>query len=437
MPKLDDVTLQVLEGIHEDAGRANNGGDPVAVQEPAQQLLVREGTALDEIARYEPQTNAEGQTGFDSGLIFANEGLNLGRQHRRMTPQQARKLAEVARYYQRVCEGHISLQQLSETMMSSEFSNLLGQTLDRVLLAKYATYSPSYRAFLRRRLVRDFRSVSSVRRNTGGRLSEVRQGTNYPLEGLAEAAYTFAVAKYGKGYEITWEMIVNDDLEAFTSLPEDMAEDAIQTEMYLAAALYVANSTLFSTTHSHEGVNYSNKDTAALAIDALIAAFNTMVKYPGDADKPLMNQPVYLVIPPALQLKARQILGSMQIVWAGGDATTGATAVAHPTDNPVQGLLTVVIDPYIPILDPTNGHTSWYLFSDPRQIHGAEYAFLRGYEQPQMFMRNANSMRVGGGADVVDYDRDTRGYKVRHVFGGSHANAAGGWRACYWSDGTA
>jgi hypothetical protein len=37
----------------------------------------------------------------------------------------------------------------------------------------------------------------------------------------------------------------------------------------------------------------------------------------------------------------------------------------------------------------------------------------------------------------VDFDDDTRGYKVRHVVGGSHANATKGWKYSYWSDGTA
>src|SRR5690606_41289068 len=93
-------------------------------------------------------------------------------------------------------------------------------------------------------------------------------------------------------------------------------------------------------------------------------------------------------------------------------------------------------DPYIPVIDTTNGHTSWYLFSDPRRIHAAEYAYLRGYEQPQVFKRAPNAMRLGGGQVEEDFDTDSTGYKVRHVVGGSHANAAGGWRAAYWSDGS-
>ena len=139
----------------------------------------------------------------DSEVIFAREGLNLT-QKRPMTPQYARGLAEAARFYRRALEGRVSMRQVQEVMMSSEFSVLLGDTLDRVLLAKYATYAPTYRQFLRGRTVRDFRAVGSVRRNTGGRLSPVPEGGDYQQEGLTEESFTYAVKKYGKGYPLTW-----------------------------------------------------------------------------------------------------------------------------------------------------------------------------------------------------------------------------------------
>lgn len=426
---MDLTTLEVLEGIEETASIAEGQGAPIAAQEGAQTVELQDGTALDHLATFDAgQRNPE--------IIFAGEGRNLT-QKPPMTAQYARKLAETARIYRRIIEGRYSLEQVSEAMMSSEFSALLGDTMDRVLLAKYATYQPSYRQFLRGRTVRDFRAVESIRRNTGSRLTATAEGETYREEGLSEASYSYSVAKYGKVYSLTWEMIVNDDLDAFTTLPDDMADDAIQTEMYLASSLYVNNTTLFATDHSHNSSTYSNKGTAALAMSALETAYEAMLKYPGDSDKPLNNMPVFLVVPPALSLEAQKLLGTLQVAWAGGDSQTGIAAVAYPTFNAMAGRLQIIVDPYIPVIDTTNGHTSWYLFSNPRQGFGAEYAFLRGYEQPQVFRRLANAQRLGGGQADVSFDDDTTGFKVRHVFGGSHANAAGGWRYCYWSNGTA
>lgn len=432
---VDDITLQALEQIEETASEAISAPaepehDAEAAREAQEPTHAALNLPMKELGTYSGEE-------INSDVIFAGEGMSFGIDKRKMTPQYARGLAEAAQFYRRACEGRVTMRQVQEVMMSSEFSVLLGDTLDRVLLAKYATYAPTYRTFLRGRTVRDFRAVGSVRRHTGGRLSSVAEGANYPQEGLSESSYTFSVGKYGKGYPLTWEMMINDDLDAFTSLPDDMADDAIQTEMYLASSYYVANTTLFATNHSHEGSTYSNKGTAALTYSALKTAFNAMLKYPGDEDKPLNNMPIYLVVPPALVIEANRILQSQFIVASGGDGQASAEPTVIPQNTGIQGMLRVMLDPYIPVIDTTNGHTSWYLFSEPRRIHAAEYAWLRGYEQPQVFKRMANAMRLGGGQVEEDFDTDSVGYKVRHVFGGSHANAAGGWRAAYWSDGTA
>ncbi len=430
---IDDRTLEVLETIEEEGAKA------VETPAPTPQVTQEATPAPADAAPQRPMDalgHYEG-TQISSELIFAEDGIPIRQRRARQSAGYKRSLAMVARAYRDVVQGRRSLAWLHESMMSSEFSALLGDTLDRVLLARYATYSPTYRQFLRGRTVRDFRQVGSVRRHGGARLTAVPEGTTYPSDAVTESDYQFGVTKYGKKYDITWEMIVNDDLDAFTSLPEDMASDAIQTEMYVAASLYVANTTLYATNHS-DGGTWSNKGTAALAVSALKTAWNAMLQYPGDGGNPLNNSPSFLVVPPALELLAIEILGTLMVQWAGGDAQASVAAVAYPTRNALAARLQTVVDPMIPILDPTNGHTSWYLFSQPARGHAAEYAFLRGYETPQVFMRNPNAVRLGGGGGAdVDFDDDTRGYKVRHVIGGSHANATAGWKYSYWSNGTA
>jgi hypothetical protein len=48
-------------------------------------------------------------------------------------------------------------------------------------------------------------------------------------------------------------------------------------------------------------------------------------------------------------------------------------------------------------------------------------AFLRGWEDPAVFIKSANARRVGGGGDIDpldgDFDTDSVAYKVRHVLG--------------------
>jgi hypothetical protein len=48
-------------------------------------------------------------------------------------------------------------------------------------------------------------------------------------------------------------------------------------------------------------------------------------------------------------------------------------------------------------------------------------AFLRGHEEPEIFIKEPNARRIGGGAsDPMNgsFDTDSIDYKVRHVVGG-------------------
>ena len=430
---LDLKTEEVLENILEE-GTAGKSGKPesaLAGGVPSVREDASGGHAMELLGTYRGEQ-------ISSDVIFANEGLSF-RNRRQMSPQYARKLAQAATFLKEVYAGKHSMARLQEAMLSSEFSALLGDTLDRILLAKYAEYQPTYRQFMRTRTVRDFRAVGSVRRHGGRGLEAVSEGETYPQAVLQESNYSFSVGKYGQTYELTWEMFINDDLDAFRSLPDDMADDAIQEEMRFASSLYVANTTLYADDHD---TVYDNSGVDVLSIAALKAAFNAMLAFPGDTKKdgevkPLNNMAVYLVVAPVLWLDALDILGDMQVQWSGGDAAASTVAVAYPTRNSLVGKLTVIQDPYITIIDTTNGATSWYLFSEPSRIHAVEVGFLRGFEQPQVFMRSPNARRLGGGSNEMDgdFDNDGLGYKIRHVFGGSHANATGGWRGTYMSTG--
>lgn len=367
-------------------------------------------------------------------LFGSDNGERSVRSLRKNDPQYLSRLAEAARFFKDVCDGKRPTRQLREALSTSDFPYLFGDTLDRMLLGNYQAYPATYRRFLKVSRVRDFRTVDRYRVSDGDqRLGTVAQGENYPGSDRDESTYSFKVNKYGRRFDILWEALVNDDLDALKDTPRRMALAALRTEMYFASSLYVANSTLFTTGHG-------NKGTAAISKAAIMAGWNAMVGFTDENGEPIFNQPTFLVVPPVLEMEAITIIGSLYLQYTGGDATSGAVATAQPTNNPLSGRLQVVPDPYIPIVDTSHGSTSWYLFADPDNGHAAEVAFLAGYEEPQLYMKTANQTRLGGGpADPMegDFDTDAVGYKVRHVMGGSHANAVGGWRFAYWSDGTA
>jgi hypothetical protein len=149
--------------------------------------------------------------------------------------------------------------------------------------------------------------------------------------------------------------------------------------------------------------------------------------------EPIQNRPKFLVVGPALEFTARQILTSAMKMWTyGGDDE--AAAVPYPMSNVIsQYGLVLVIDPYIPILDASYPG-SWYLFSDPKDIAALECDFLVGHERPEICMKASDKVSVGGGEIgpmTGDFATDNVFYRVREVFGCNKLVTTGGWRATY------
>ena len=70
----------------------------------------------------------------------------------------------------------------------------------------------------------------------------------------------------------------------------------------------------------------------------------------------------------------------------------------------------------------SNGATSWFLFANPATSRPAlEVGFLRGYSEPVLYQKLANSMRVGGGIDQAagDFHTMSQEYKGVIAFGGT------------------
>ena len=370
-----------------------------------------------------------------------NDRENLGTSAQQLRAQQSRNaryqrdLKEAAQFIGEVFSGKRAMWQLKEVLSTSDFPYLFGDTIDRLMVAQYREITPDWRDYLHVATVSDFRTVKRFHCTRGsGRLDEVNQGEGYKQDAPTESTYSYAVRKYGRRRDILWEALVNDDLDALKAAPDDLAFQARNTEMYVASSFFVNNTTLYAATGGGRPTN-GNIGTAALTATSLQAALEQFSKFLGPESTPILNTPRYLVVPPALELTARQILQSATIAYAGATDRSDL-----PVLNILQGILDIRVNPWIPILDTTNGHTSWYLFSDPAYGWAVEVGFLAGHETPELFMKSANQVRLGGGEVAPtdgDFDTDNVAYKVRHVLYGSHTNNVGGWRFSYFSDGTA
>ena len=316
---------------------------------------------------------------------------------------------------------------MREALTTSDFPNLFGDVLDRQVLASYKAVDPVWKAFVKMSTVRDFKTAYRFAITGGDQyLAEVAEKGEYLASERDEDKYDLAVKKYGRQFDISWETLINDDLGALKDTPERFARAAVRTEHRIVTTLYARDATMYTAAHG-------NMVAGALTIATLETGLEAMAAQTDANGEPIMNRAKYLVVPPALEMTARQILTSASKMWT---ESAGGGATAYPTTNVVSQMgLTLVVDPYLPVIDTTDGATGWYLFADPKDIAALEVAHLKGHERPEICMKASDKATVGGGAIGPmsgDFATDNVFYRVRLVFGG----VAEDYRATYMGGST-
>ncbi|HLF28218.1 MAG TPA: hypothetical protein VJG32_17955 [Anaerolineae bacterium] len=370
------------------------------------------------------------------------DGIGIRALVRSRGPKYVEQLSEAAKFIGSVFDGRRPMWHLREALTTSDFPLLFGDTIDRMLLAKYKAVTPDWQQYMRvTRTIRDFRAVKRFRCTSGaGMTDEVGIEGHYEADSVSEQSYQFTVGKYGRVRNIAWEALVNDDLDALQSTPDDLARQAINRDAHFATGLFVVNTTLYAVDHTAEnGSTYSNKGTATFSAPALAAAISDMGDFPGDdeAGTPIMNDPLYIVVGTReMEMKVNQVLSSLVVTYTGA-AEAGNLPMTSIIPAELRNKMKCVYNPFIRMRDPDTYKTSWYLFADPGDGWAVEIGYLNGHDSPELYMKLANQIRLGGGAAIEgDFDTDARSYKMLHVIGGNHTNAVGGWRFTWMSDGT-
>lgn len=325
---------------------------------------------------------------------------------------------------------------MKEAETTSDFPLLFGTVLDRQLLAKYQIATPDWRTYIKTGTQKDFRPQDLFGvYGLQGQLKQVKQRGEYPVDAsLGEGKVQIKLSKYGRAFPLAWEVLINDDLGAFSDIAERLANGALRTEFYQATSLFVdaagPHASLFLTAAAHpiDGKVMTNKGALPLTTDNLgkvVTAMRRLVDVDGE---PVIFDGFDLVVPPALEYTMLQVLNPANIIMSGGDATAGVKAAIRTSANVTANLnITGHVNPYLPIIDVGGkADTTWYVFA--KQSSGgyaARINFLAGHEAPELCMKNANKLSLGGGAMNPlegDFDTDSIQWRVRHIMGGTQVD---------------
>ena len=290
----------------------------------------------------------------------------------------------------------------------SDFPQILAGVTNRTLRDAYEAAPRTYQAIARRATVADFKSVQRLQLGEAPQLEKVNEAGEFKRGSIGEAKETYRVETYGKVVGITRQVLINDDLDAFTRVPSLFGTAAATLESDVVWSIFTANlamadgKTLFHAGHS----NLAGTGTA-LDVANLAKARTAMSKQTGLDGKTVLNiRPTFLVVPTSLELAAEQLLAQNIVPTKVGDVVPATIRS-----------LSVVSEPR---LDPASGAVPWYLVASPAAIDTIEYAFLEG--QDGVFIET----RMGFDIDGVEI-------KARLDFGAKAID----WRGLYKNPGVA
>ena len=292
---------------------------------------------------------------------------------------------------------------------SSDFPLILGNVADRTLRDAYAAAPQTFKAFARASTLSDFRPASRLMIGEAPQLLEVLENGEFKRGSMNEGAETIRLRTYGRVVGITRQVILNDDLGAFTRLPEAFGTSASTLESDLVWGLILSNPTLATDGKALFHTDHRNSETgagSALSAAAIAAARTSMSKQVGLDGVTLLNvRPSFVAVPPELETSLQQILFGI---------TPNTTAAVVP--DSIRSL-TPISEPRLStgVGGVQGSATGWYLFADPAQVDSIEYAHLDGQTGPYTETRNG-------------FDVDGIEVKCRHDFGAAAMDFRGVYR---------
>ncbi len=280
---------------------------------------------------------------------------------------------------------------------TSDFPEILSAVTNKTLRQAYDAYPRTFALFCRQVLATDFKAMHRVQLGEAPQLLEVGESGEFKRGTLGESKESYRVKTYGRVVAITRQVLINDDLDAFTRIPAMYGNSIAQLESDVVWGIITANPAMADGTALFHA-NHRNLAGTAAALDvtSVGAARAAMAKQTGLDKKTVLNiRPAYLIVPASLELKAEQLV-AQNLVPA---ATASVVPQSIRTLSPISE----------PRLDAAS-ETAWYLAASPAQIDTIEYAYLEGQQGAYIETRNGFDVdgveikcRLDFGAKAIDW----------------------------------
>lgn len=293
--------------------------------------------------------------------------------------------------------GHIAALQ-----STSDFDNILLDAMNKTLRSAYEEQPTTWDQWARRATAPDFKNINRIALSESATPVSRTEGGEIKYSTLTDSKETYTLVEYVAGIKLTRRAIINDDMDAFSRIPQLQAASCARLEDDVAYAIITANANLAdggalfnSTAYTVGGTGHANDVTGTANLAApTVATINAtqllMRKQKGPKAAGYLNlRPKLMLVPVALEFTAKQLISSVV------DPTK-----SNATPNPFAMAYTIVADPRL----DADSTTAWYLLADYRdgQIDTVEVCFLADEPAPVL-------------KQETDFDTEDVKFAVRHT----------------------
>jgi phage major head subunit gpT-like protein len=280
---------------------------------------------------------------------------------------------------------------------SSDFVEILANVANKTLRQGYEEAPQTFASFVRRVQVADFKQISRTQLGDAPKLEKVGENGEYKSGKVSEAAEKYQVETFGKIIGVTRKTLVNDDMDAFSRLPEMFGRSARDLESELIYGIIAANppmadgNALFSSAHGNLGT------AGVIGVTSVSEARSKMRLQKGLDNKFLNLMPKTLLVPTVLETAAEQFVGPIMPNQVG-------------QANPFTGKFGIIAEPRLDGISAT----AWYLLAAITQCDIFELATLIGQDGPTLSTKDG--FNVDGVQFKVSYDVGVKAIDWRGIF---------------------
>ncbi len=283
----------------------------------------------------------------------------------------------------------------SRSMMgTSDFVNILSNIANKFLRKGYEAAPRTFTSWARQESINDFRAVTRVQLSDGPKLENVAEGGEFKRGTLTDGAESYRLVTVGKILAITRQAIINDDVQAFTRIPQLFSTSGAQYESDAVYDIITSNALMADGKGIFHADHKNLTSTGTVISQTSLGVARTMMRKQTAPQGTVLNlSPAILLVPAALETVANNMVSNNYVA-------------ATQADQNQFGGLRVVVEPRLDIANDK----SWYLIAESSMIDTVEYAYLSGNSGVYLESRVGFDVdgvelkaRLDFGAKAIDY----------------------------------